>query len=641
MSQSESHTARKVPIDFAIAVFGSVFVLYQMITVWWSVHGAMQHYMSHLVGVLVLAAFMIARRGLHSESGQINWADVLSGIVCGIFAVSAGSYLYLNAEMLEIMQPFVGAVPLVMGSLLIVAVLLAAWRWWGAIIALVCLLASLYFLAGHLLPSPFGIQRQPLNVVITFLSGIGGPRGVLTYMPLSADMIFLLLIYGGLLHGTRVIDMFAEIGTAFGNLLRGGVAFSAIVASALIGMVTGQAVSNIALSGVMTIPTMARNGFTKEEAGSVEVLASTGSQLLPPIMGLGAFLMAVNLGVSYVDIVIAGFIPGLLYMAAVAIGVYAMVGQCERPKTDRMAVNWDMVWWTLPAFALSFLTLIVLLVLRYSPALAGFWACVIVVGFSLLRPKRFRPNLSEIFSGGLTGLATAVQLAVVLSAIGLAVQSLSTTGLGVSAGRLVTLYSDGSLFLSLMIGMVVCLIIGMGLPTPAAYALIAIVVVPGLIDAGLSPLVANMYGFYFAIFSSLTPPVAVGILVAVRISGGSFAGTVKESIKLGGICVLVPFLFVSLPTMLDPEQIRAEAVVAIFSYLAATAMLAGAIYGDLGYSLSRIERAIFVICGPALFLAYLITHLMPIGLGCIAVLIFWIAYRRRLASSERTAVETG
>ena len=226
-------------------------------------------------------------------------------------ATASGLFFYLNARELEITQPFVGSDALVFGTILMFAVLILTGLVWSWVLAGICSAAALYFVFGGLLPDALApIAQQPLNVVISYLAGIkGAPRGVLSYMPLSADMIFLLLVYGGLLHGCKVIDMFGEIGCAIGNLLRGGVAFSAVVASLLIGTVTGQAVSNIALSGCMTIPTMSRSGFSREQAGGIEVMASTGSQLLPPIMGLGAFLMAEILGVSYIEIVIAALIP--------------------------------------------------------------------------------------------------------------------------------------------------------------------------------------------------------------------------------------------------------------------------------------------------------------------------------------------
>jgi len=622
--------------NMALAGIGSALVIYHAATVWTSFYGAMKHYTIHLTAVLLFAAIWIFRRAADEYAGKIDrWSDLSVGVISALFSFGAGYYLYTNAETLEISQPFITPKAIAAGCLLVIAVLLITWRLWGAPIAIICLCAGLYLIFGHWLPEPLTSRKQPLNVAISFLGGIGGPRGVLSYMPLSADMIFLLLVYGGLLHGTRVIDMFGELGAAIGNVLRGGVAYSAIVASTLIGMVTGQAVSNIALSGVMTIPAMKKNGFSANEAGAIEVMASTGSQLLPPIMGLGAFLMAVILGVSYIDIVIAGFLPGVLYMIAVTIALNSLIGQKHHVDVARKTIDWAQIRWILPSFIASFAVLIVLLVLRYSPPMAGFWGGLIILALSFARPAPYRPRLREILDGFMTGLTTAIQLAVILAAIGIVVQTLTTTGLGVSAGTLISHLSGDNTLLALAVGLGVSLIVGMGLPTPAAYALIAIIVVPSLIDVGLSPLVANMYGFYFAIFSALTPPVAVGVLVAVRISGGSFMGSAWESAKLGGVAILVPFMFVSFPSLLDPAALSAKAIFAIIVYLCSALMIAGALYGALSTRLSPSERLLFALFGPICLAAFLFTHQIWIGLLPAFILIIrWFLKRKRARSCE-------
>ncbi len=613
--------------DRAVLPVGLALVLYQSIMVWYSLHGALLHYLTHLSLVLVVAALMVGASAV-TRTTPLARTITLACAVCGLIAAAAcGLFFYAQAENLEIIQPFIDTQTMTMGVLLVVTVLIVTWQIWGVGLALICASATLYFAFGHLLPGVFAISPQPTNVIVSFLAGIGGPRGVLSYAPLSADVIFLLLVYGGLMHGCRVIDMFGEIGGAIGNLFRGGVAYSAIAASTLIGMVTGQAVSNIALSGIMTIPSMTRNGFTREQAGAVEVLASTGSQLLPPIMGLGAFLMAVILGVSYIEIVFAALIPGVMYMLAVCIGVYALICRSESVPYVRVTVDWAKIRWIAPSFIVSFTVLIVLLYLRYSPAMAGFWGMALLLAGTALRPAAHRPTVAGLFAGIREGIMTAVQLALVLAAIGMVVQTLTTTGTGVALGRTVSMFADGNLWTGLLIGMLVSLFIGMGLPTPAAYALIAIVVVPALIDVGLSPLKANMFGFYFAIFSTLTPPVAVGILTAARISGGSFMGTALECVKLGGVCFAVPFIFVIVGGFLDFDNFTLETALVFVLFVTTTAMMAGAIFGALGRRLSAVERAIFIVAGPMTLILYLITSWLALGLFGPAVFALWLGAR--------------
>lgn len=624
---------------------GLIMVAYQAASVWFNLHGAIEHYVTHLTGLLIIAALLIvAERSQHGGRD----ADGLSrdlirstlAIAALLAATASGLFFYLNARELEITQPFVGSDALVFGTILMFAVLILTGLVWSWVLAGICAAAALYFVFGGLLPDALApTAQQPLNVVISYLAGIGGPRGVLSYMPLSADMIFLLLVYGGLLHGCKVIDMFGEIGRAIGNLLRGGVAFSAVVASLLIGTVTGQAVSNIALSGCMTIPTMSRSGFSREQAGGIEVMASTGSQLLPPIMGLGAFLMAEILGVSYIEIVIAALIPGLLYVAAISIGTFALISASEDIPYVKSDVDWQKIYAVAPSFLASFVILLGLLIFRYSPAMAGFWGGVVLLAGTLLRRQSFRPSVQEFVFGLRQGIVTAVQLGLVLAAIGLVVQTLTSTGTGISLGRMVFDLSGGSLALGLIVAMFVCLIVGMGLPTPAAYALIAILVTPSLIDLGLSGLSANMFGFYFAIFSALTPPVAVGVLTATRISGGDFGKTALQCAKLGGIAFLVPFLFVAAPGMLDWSAFGLRSVAAILAFLVATTMLAGAVYGGLHVCLSVRERALFAVAGPGLLLGFLLTQNWLVGGAGSIVFGLWLLFRFRTRTGEGPPID--
>ncbi len=602
---------------------------YISVSVWTNTFGAMQHYSVFTTVVLIYAAIRLISRAPERETRLACLIDQISGALTFFGASSAGAYLFFNAETLEITQPFVSATALNMGLVMIASVLLAVWRLWGSAIAIICLTMTAYMLWGGVLPDALQARMQPFNVSVSFLAGIGGPRGVMSYAPLSADMIFMLLIYGGILHAVGVIEVFGEIGALIGNRLRGGLAYSAVLASTFIGMVTGQAVSNIALSGVMTIPAMKKSKFSSEQAAAIEIMASTGSQLLPPIMGLGAFMMAVILGVSYFDVVLAGLIPGLLYMFAILASLYAMIGGHKGLSDRRQEVDVSRILWIAPAFIASFAVLIVLLMLRFSPSMAGFWGSATAVGLSIFRPAPLRPTWMNFRDGLRVGLDTASQLAVVLAAIGLVVQTLTSTGLGVSAGALIADLGAGNLLVTLLIGMAVSMIVGMGLPTPAAYALIAIIVVPSLIDAGLTPMAANMFGFYFAIFSALTPPVAVGVLVGARIAGAGFLATAFEAGRLGAMALLLPFVFVSFPSLLDPTSLTLNGWVAILAFLAASILGAGALYGALAQVLTPNTRGLFFTAGPMMLLSFAATDWLVIGLIPPVALTGWLIFSRR------------
>ena len=601
---------------------------YQALTSWTTLHNAMEHYTTHLGLVLIIVAIDWSVRCtlLYDGARLLRWLAIAAAVAASVGG--ACGYLYVYAGDLEISQPFIEDHEFIVGLMIIIPIILLTWIVWGWVLASICALSAIYFWLGHLLPGAFAGPEFRNFEVMSYIAGMGGPRGLYKYIPLSADTIFLLIVYGGLLTGTRVIDMFSEFGKAIGRLFRGGVAYSAIAASSLIGMVTGQAVANIVLSGSMTIPTMKRRGFTGEQAGAIECLASNGSQFLPPIMGLGAFLMAVILGIAYIEVVTAAIFPAILYVGIIGLGVYAMIEASPSIPYDIEEVDWPRIWWTLPSFVVSFGTLIVLLYMHYSGGKAGFWGVALILATAFLRPRQYRPELRELLDGLVKGVVAATKLALILTAIGIAVQMLITTGLGIRLGRLMIETSGDSLAIGLVLGMIISLFIGMGLPTPAAYSLIAIVVIPSLIDLGMPPLPAHFFGFYFAVYSSLTPPVAVGVLTAVRISGAGFMSTAWECLRLGGVGLLLPFMFVAFPNILDFPNIEIETWIASLLLLLSSYMLGVALYGHFRGKLPAGER-LFLLIGPVAFLTYLMLRdpwIAVIPPGTFAV---YVVYRRK------------
>ena len=616
------------PLQVFMACGAVVMVGYQALTTWTTLHNAMEHYTTHLGFVLIIVAidWSVRCTQLYDGAKLLRWLAITAAVAASV-GVACG-YFYVYASDFEISQPFIEDHEFIIGLMIIIPVIMLTWIVWGWVLASICTLCAIYFWLGHLLPGALAGPEFRNFEVMSYIAGMGGPRGLYKYIPLSADTIFLLIVYGGLLTGTRVIDMFAEFGKAIGRLLRGGVAYSAVVASSLIGMVTGQAVANIVLSGSMTIPTMKRRGFTGEQAGAIECLASNGSQFLPPIMGLGAFLMAVILGISYIEVVTAAVLPAILYVGIVGVGLYAMIQASPSIPYDIEEVDWPRIWWILPSFMVSFGTLIVLLYMHYSGGKAGFWGIVLILATAFIRPRRYRPNPRELLDGLVQGVAAATKLALILTAIGIAVQMLITTGLGIRLGRLMIETSGDSLAIGLVLGMIISLFIGMGLPTPAAYSLIAIVVIPSLIDLGMPPLAAHFFGFYFAVYSSLTPPVAVGVLTAVRISGAGFMSTAWECLRLGGVGLLLPFMFVAFPNILDFPNIEIETWIASVLMLLGSYMLGTALYGHFRGELRAGER-LFLLIGPAAFLTYLVLRDPWIGVITPGAFALFVVYRRK------------
>lgn len=606
---------------------------YQAVAIVHQFHGALAFYYFHLG--LIQMVLMITLAVQAWERGPGGWRLPAMASLTLLFAagLAASAYLHLSVNEIELRQPFLEPLDMWAGIALVATVTVQVYLVWGRVLAGLIALSILYFTFGYLIPGPFHYASPEAEIIVSYLAGMGGARGVIWGIPLSANTLFLIIVFGGLLKGTRVLELFNEVGKALLNVSRGGICYSAILVSTVIGMVTGQAVANVALSGSVTIPAMQQRGMAGTRAGAVEIVASLGSQLIPPIMGLGGFLMAVNLGVPYVDIATAALVPAFLFVAILFTAAYFMAEAEPDLQIRKETVNRRAILWILPSFVASFGVLLALLYRHYSPGYAAMWAVLLLLVMSVLRPREFRPSWGGLWDGVHYGVVSACNLGLILAGIGIIVQVLVTTGAGFDIGRTIMLVSGGQVFWALLLGMFLALVAGLGLPTPAAYALIAIIMVPFLQDFGLPPLVAHFFGFYFAIFSAVTPPVAVGVMAAIRISGAPFYRTALEAGRMSLTAILIPFAFVAYPSILQFPAFDWQAVVVGGALIVATAFWSAAIYGVFrGRRLKQMERAV-LLAVPLAFIALLATGEMLFAFSVfagLAAFLAWHAYAMKL-----------
>lgn len=624
-------------LDRVTVAVALVATAYQFLTVWVIPHGATRHYTVHLGLMLTLVVLATARRWM--DAGTLRTARqraTLTTLLLAVLVVTA--YLYVEDQRLEMIQPWLTTMDIAVGALLVFIVLWATYLTWGWELTIWCAVCIPYFFWGNYLPGVLWHVEMTPTVVLSYLAGMGAPRGVFWGIPLSSETVFQLLIYGGSLHGSRVIEMFIEVGKAVGNLVRGGIAYSAVVASSLVAMVTGEAISNVALSGSMTIPAMKDRGFDAEKSAAIEATASSGSQITPPIMSVAAFLMAVILNVAYIEILQRAVIPAVLYFIGISFGIYSMILANPNITYVRERVDTRFIKWILPSFLASLGVLIYLLTERYSVGFAAFWAIGTLLLLSLLRPRIYRPSLGAMIRGIRDGAIVAASLAIALAAIGIMIQTFLTTGLGIALGRLMTEASLGQLWLGLIIGSLIAILIGTALPTPAAYALCAVVVVPALINLGAQPLPAHFFALYWAAFSTLTPPVAMAVLAAVRISGGNHNKACWEAMKLSVVVFFLPFAYVFAPAILSFPNITLDTVVISGIVLLAGITASAALYGWLTFPLTVGERWLLAL-GPVSLFAHLATGWAWLILPPLIVL-GGIILRRKLSSKSLFQKET-
>ena len=547
---------------------GVLMVLYIGIAVFGLISSSARHYAAFMVFVMVmsgLASFKVLigeRLGLkvidegiaakdHAPPGvaptilRVRAALALAGAA---LAIGCSGYVLLNADRLERAAPFFQTADLVMGGGLTAGILLLTLIHWGPTLTAFVAIAIAYFFFGQHINHPIFAHPGYEPAFVMNYIGLGMTQGFFLYAQTAADDIFFLVIYATTLFGLGMMPMIVEAGRLVSRRVPGGAAAPAVLGSGMVGAVMGTAVSNVVLCGRFTIPLMTRYGYSRAMAGAIEATASTCGQIMPPVLGLAAFLIASFLGIAYIEVVKAAVLPGVLYITGVTIGVavYAM-----RHKLPRFPGRADLriILRLLPAFGLSFLTVIVLLVNYYSPAVAGISGVVVALALSVFQGP-YRPKLAEMRAALQEGLMLVSVLSLLLIAIGPLGQAFQTTNLSGKLGVwLITLLPDSKIIL-LIGAALLSIVLGIGLPTPVAYLIASLAVVPFMIQIGTTPLHAHYFVFYFAVYATLSPPVAESVLAAAKLSGAGFWETGNHAMKLAAATFIIPFAFVFNPELM-------------------------------------------------------------------------------------------
>ncbi|MBI3030965.1 MAG: TRAP transporter fused permease subunit, partial [Candidatus Rokubacteria bacterium] len=476
------------------------------------------------------------------------------------------------------------------------AILLANWFHWGTILTTVIGTVILYFFFGHLIAQPVILRHPPYEVpfVMTYM-GLNGTEGVFAFLPDGVEKLYFLVLFAAVMIGSGMISLVTEMGKGVGRFVRGGAAFPAIIGSTMEGMVMGAAVTNVVMSGKLTIPMMKNYGFRKEFAAAVEVSASTAGQIIPPVMGLAAFIMAALLNISYITIALVAVIPAFLYMAGVTIAVLIKSEADDLPKL-REPFDWGILRRLLPTFVLPVTIVVVLLLWFYSPSVAGLAGIGAVLALCAFQGP-FRPSLYQLIVALKEGFEIAMQLCLLLVAIGPLTQTFVTTNMaGRLSALLVQVLPDSSLVL-LLGAMVLTLLFGMGLPTPAAYVLVALTLGHFLQQLGIKPVPAHFFIQYFAVFSAVTPPVALASLAGAKIAGAPFWATAVESFKLVVPAFFVPFAFIYHPALLTFPSPPPSVLISIAAVIGVQFVCSVVLYGFFRRPLSLLERGVFVLAG--------------------------------------------
>lgn len=589
----------------------------------------------HLMAGMVLCFMLIPASKRFSPRGRVSIADwLLIAAIIGTLGYTYFRYPQLvrmggRFDPLDIQLGILGMILLFEGARRAVSPGLV----WLAAIAL----AYAYF--GQSLPGGLAHAGYSVSSLVRHLWLTG--EGVFGFiLGVSAEIIIIFVLFGALLEGVGVADFFNQLANSIAGATRGGPAKIAVISSALMGMVSGETSANVATTGVFTIPLMKRVGYPAYFAGAVECSASAGGQILPPIMGATAFVMADSLGIPYATIAIAAFFPAVLYF----IGVFSTV-HFRAVRLGLKGMRKDEI----PPFfrtlkkiylMLPLAGIVVLLMRDYTPTFSAFWGGIVTAVIMSFMNKATRLDKEKLINIAVRACRTAMSLAIACALVGTIVGTASLTGVTMTIADGIFSLTGGALVPSLIITMLVTIVLGMGLPTTAAYVLAAISAVPVLMRLGIPEISAHMFVFYFGAMSALTPPVCTGAYTAAGIAGANPNKTGFAAVRLALSGFVVPFLFIFDQELLMREGIRwadffMPFVSAAFGLWIISAVIEGALFSVL--SLPR--RLILGVAGVLLVIPESLTNYAGAAI-CAVFMAYDYFLSKRTSSSTSSSMET-
>jgi TRAP transporter 4TM/12TM fusion protein len=550
-----------------------------------------QQYLAGMLAIALALAFLkFPLRG--KVKTELPWYDAVAAAA----AFSATTYLGVFYPRIVDLAYLRQTDSVIVSVILVVLLIEALRRATGPVLSILVTVFILYALFANHLPGS-GIQTDWQMLSLALAANYTGILGL--PIKVATTIVIAFVLFGQILQQTGGMQFFTDISMSLMGRFRGGAAKIAVLGSCLFGSISGSAVANVVATGIVTIPLMKRAGYPAHKAGAIEAVASTGGQLMPPVMGAAAFLIAEFLETSYAAVVLAAIVPGLLYYIALFIQA-----DLEAAREGIPPVEPDAIPRATPVlragwyFPLAFAVLLYgLFFLNFQPEKAVMWAILgliipaVVLGF---KGKRLGPR------GALAALVEtghgAVDLILICGAAGIVIGVLAISGLGYQLTLGLVQIGQGHLFVLLFLAAIVCIILGMGLPTAGVYVLLAALVAPSLVEVGVKPMAAHLYVMYFGMMSMITPPIAIAAFAAASVAQADAMRTGFAATRFGWTAFIVPVLFVYSPSLLligEPVEIAIAVCTAMFGVW----LISCATVGYFMRALTPVGRILFVVAG--------------------------------------------
>jgi TRAP transporter 4TM/12TM fusion protein len=573
------------------------------------------------------AAERLRRVGLSRRRRALDGA-------CALLALGCAAHYVVHNPRLASRMAMVDAPPamdVAVGVLFTLLLLEASRRHIGGALVGLALAFVAYAFVGPWLPGFLRHGGESFLVVVDHQTlTTGGIFGIPTLV--SATFIYLFVVFGAVMSHGGLLRLFTDAALALAGATRGGAGKVAVITSGLFGMVNGSAIANAVTTGAFTIPLMMRAGYRPSFAAAVEATASMGGQLIPPVMGAAAFIMAETLGVPYSTVAIAAAIPGVLYFVAVGVMVHfeaarqglPVLSRAELPRVGPVLLHGAHL-------LIGPAVLVYFLVEGRSPLFAGFWALVAAVAMSQLR-RDTRIKLRQAVAVLVESAQSAMPVALACATVGIVVGVVSGTGLGLKLASGIVGIAGGSLLLTLVLTMIAALVLGTGLPTSATYIITSIMAAPALVELGLPRIVAHMFVFYFGILADLTPPTAISTYATSSLAGADVWRTQWTAMMLALSGFIIPFSFAYDPALM---LIASGPVPIVLRTVAATlgiVMLGAGLIGYFFAPLRHWERALML--AGALLLIFPGALSDALGVACLLAVFTAQRVRSRAAPSS-------
>jgi len=571
-----------------------IFIGMPLFHMWTASFGVYPGYQLSAIHWAFIGSFILITKPLKFKGGWIiDLVLLLLNLYICYYQIGLQQFFVEKAGIYSQMDIYVSMLSVVLS-------LLIAGRVVGVILPIISILFIAYASFGRYLTGMFKTTRFTLTRIAPYLytahDGLFGQT-----LSVSAQFIYLFVLFGTLLELTGAGEFFVDISYSLTRRIKGGPAQAAVYSSMLMGTINGSGAANVVTTGTFTIPLMKKVGFKPSFAGAVEAVASSGGQIMPPVMGAVAFLMSEITGISYAKIALAALVPALLYYATLSISVYFIAKKTDVPDPDQTDMETPLQilkrgW----PFLIPVVLLIALLVAGYSAQRSAFYAILstLVIGFVMNRSNMTAQNFLNALEGSVKGIGP---IAAACLLAGIVMGIINLTGLGLKISGIIETIANGNLMVALILAMLTSLLLGMGLPTSAAYMILAVLVAPALVQMGASKMSAHLFILYFGALSTITPPVALSTFAAAGIAESNVWETGKDAMLLASSGFVIPFIFVFNNELLLIGSVG-QIIFAFVTAVIGCVFFSASLMGWLRVNLSPFARIVLFPAGVMLFI---------------------------------------